>query len=515
MSKSLGILAAALLVQASCGSPVGNDWLVRTNTDTITVREAGESWAALEPEGRAVFLGAGDPVPSFLQALGRRSILKRELDASGIAVSLKVRVFERARARSSMFLALSDSLPATLARGYGDEDILFFREHMGSTVWFTDVSTGVSSGPVHLPELPANLAAALSEAVPGERVSCGAETLILDSILVADSTLLAETLADSVRVGRLAVSRLSSAEASRIMRETERRAMADMTVDTSLVLLMAGGGTPAPEGTVLRSPLLTLGPEELEWEIAFSSLSTPVSPSSPTWLLYFIGNLVRLEAGAALFRERWPEEAEDIMAEAVEYAESAALDELYERNVLSSLIVSDSMVEAEFDSLDEPPLLPRRRVLEMGQVPPGMIEDVRSALAAEDYGELRRLLRPYSTFEGFDTGSLVSMPVTAEMVPDAMGNIVFSADPMDTVTWYGPMETRLGTMMLYRTVRELPGERAALEDVRELLEARVRSRLEADGLQAWIDALEREAGLEMNLELIRRLPGDPGLWSDL
>jgi hypothetical protein len=515
MVKMFMLLATTLLLLASCGSPGGGDWLVRTDKDTLTVREAGEAWTTLAQENRAVFLENDEPALSFLRALGRKLILNRELDASGIPGSARIRVYQRAWARSALFLALSDSLPAFLARECGDEDIRFFREHMGRTVWYTDLSTGSSMGPVHLPELPRDLALTLSEASRGEIVSCGSGTFMLDSMLATDSTLLAESLADTAYVNRLAVSRLSSSEATRTIRQAESLARAGMTVDTSLVILLAGGGEPASGDTVMRSRLLTLDPEDLRWEISFSSLGTPVSPDSPDWLFYFLGNLVRLEAGAELFRQRWPEESGEILREAGAFAREAALEVLYDQEVSASVTVTDSMIEEEFESLEEPLLLPQRRVLEMGYAPTDMTGEVRSALAAGDRNELRRLLRPYSSYEGFDTGSLVSGPVTADRVPEAMGGIVFSADPQDTLTWYGPMETQMGSMMVYRTVRVLPGEPASLQDAREWLEARIRARLEEQELRAWIDALEREASLEINLDLLGRLPADPALWLDL
>lgn len=514
MLKMFMLPATALLLLACCGSPDGDDWLVRTCTDTLTVREAGESWMTLEQENRAVFLGKEEPAMSFLQALGRKLILNRELDASGIHESSRIRVYRRAWARSALFLALSDSLPAVLARECGDDDISFFREHMGRTVWFTDQSTGVSRGPLHLPELPRDLALALSEASPGERVSCDTGTFMLDSMLATDSTLLAESLADTAYISRLAVSRLSSSEAIRIVQGAEALALAGTRVDTSLVVFLAGGGEPSPGDTVMRSPLLTLDPEDLRWEISFSSLSTPVSPASPEWLLHFVGNLVRLEAGAELFRQRWPEESGEIHREAEAFAREAALEALYDQRVSASVNVTDSMIEAEFESLAEPLLLPQRRVLEMGYAPADMTGEVRSALVSGDRDELRRLLQPYSNYEGFDTGSLVSLPVTADRVPEAMGGIVFSADPLDTLAWYGPMETQMGSMMVYRTVRVLPGEQATLQDARGWLEARIRARLEEQELQAWIGALEREAGLEINTGLLSRLPADPALWLD-
>lgn len=510
-----------VLVLTACGGPKGADWLFRTTTDTMTVNKAGELWSGLEPGERAVFTGEAEPAHEFLLAIARRSMLDSEIAESGLLFSPRVLRFEIAWQRSTSFIALADSLPARIVRGYDESDIAFFREHMGKTVWFTDMSSGVQNGPHHLPELPRELTTALSNAAVGESVTAGGVVFRLDSLEGTDSTLLADALADTANIRRLALSRLSSAEAQRAISQAEQQALSTTTIDSSLVLTFAAvagdieSGAFDPDQVVLDCPLLNLTAHDLFWEISFTSRSTPVSPGSSTWLLNYLRNLVRLSAGAALFREEWPDETEGIVTASREFGRQTALEALYDERVRSRVTVTDSMMEAEFQGLAEPLLYPEQRVLEMGSVSAEKLPDLRQALQNEDHRTVRNLLEPYSTWPGFDTGSLLSIPVTATKVPEAMGGIVFSADPADSVTWYGPMETSHGSMMVYRTAQTLPRRPATFEEAREWLEMTVRSRLEEARTLEWMGELKADNRLELNEELLPELPADPALWTEL
>jgi len=505
----------------ACGEPKGTDWVFRTESDTMTVNEAGELWSGLEPRERAVFTSETEPAREFLLAIARRSMLDLELAGSGLLSSPKVLRYEVAWQRSTRFMALADSLPARIARGLDESDIAFFREHMGRTVWFTDMSSGTQNGPHHLPELPRELTMALSTAAQGGLVTAGGTVFRLDSLEGTDSTLLAEALADTASIRRLALSRLSSAEAQRTISMAEEQALSETTIDTSLVLAFASAGGDIesgafdPDQVILDCPLIALTARDLFWEISFTSRSTPVSPGSTTWLLNYLRNLVRLSAGAALFCEEWPEEAEGIATASHGFGRQTALDDLYDEQVRSRTAVTDSMLEAEFQGLPEPLLYPEQRVLEMGSVQEENLPDLRQALQNQDHETVRSLLQSYSTWPGFDTGSLLSTPVTATQVPEAMGGMVFTADPADSVTWYGPMETSHGSMMVYRTAQTLPRRPATFGEAREWLEMTVRSRLEEARTLEWMEELKAENGLELNEELLPELPADPALWTEL
>jgi len=519
--KITALFFVLVLALTACGNPRGTDWVFRTANDTVTVREAGELWSGLGREERAAFTSGEDPARDFVLALARRSMLNHELAESGLLSAPKVLRYEMAWQRSTRFMALADSLPARILRGLGEDDIAFFRDHMGTTVWFTDMSSGTQSGPHHLPELPRELTIALSTAARGESVTAGGVVFRLDSLEGTDSTLLAEALADTANIRRLALARLSSAEAQRTISLAEQQALSETTVDTSLVLAFAaaggdiGSGAFDPGLVILDSPILSLTANDLYWEISFTSLSTPVSPGSTSWLFHYLGNLVRLSAGAGLFAGEWPAESEGIALAAHDLGRQTALEALYDEQVRSSVVVTDSMLEAEFQGLAEPLLHPEQRVLEIGRVRAENLPGLRLALQNGDHAAVRSLLEPYSTWPGFDTGSLVSVPVTAAQVPEAMGGTVFSADPSDSVTWYGPMETSHGSLMVYRTARTLPRRPATFGEAREWLGMSVRSRLEEDRTRQWMAELETENGLELNEELLPGLPADPALWTEL
>jgi hypothetical protein len=58
----------------------------------------------------------------------------------------------------------------------------------------------------------------------------------------------------------------------------------------------------------------------------------------------------------------------------------------------------------------------------------------------------------------------------------------------------------------------LPEHTATLEDLRPELEEGARIRLEGEATESWIGELAQEHGLELNYDVLDRLPEDPGEW---
>lgn len=513
------IISAVLAV--ACGAPEGDQWVVRSEADTVTAREAGVFWRNMTPEARSVFFQAELPVQSFLQALGRRGILDAEIRRSGLIDAPRTRVLENAFIRNSMFRVLNDSLPSRFRASYTDEDLLFYTGGMGRTVWFSNVRSGENHGPHHLPELPRNMAAAFYRASQGELVTLDNEVFLIDSVYSTDSLLVAETLRDTTAVRNLAFSRLSRAETSRLLTDRASRDMAETVIDSSLVRRFAAvsGDMESPDfpadGYILRGPHLTLTPEDLHWEIEFSSRSLPVVPENERWLFHYIANLSRLRSAAMLFEEEWPGRADEIRREGADFARQTALDQLYRRVITPRVQITEEMLLSRFESLPRPPMTLEKRSIEMGRVPEGSIDLVRDAFAREDWVSLRNLLEPYAEHRDFNTGSLVSLPVTRSRVPDAMGSVVFFCDPLDTTTWHGPMETDFGTIAVWRTVDVIPSRPMTFDEAIPLLENLVREEVEEALTLEWITGLEGEWGLEINHGLLSRLPADPSAWAEL
>lgn len=518
------VMTLTAAICSCCGSQPGvEDWLVRTGSDTLTVGEAGEIWNGLGSSERQRFLAAEDAVASYVISLARKEMVLREVQRLEYLYRPEVTYATGASVRSRLYEAAVDSARARFMRNVSAEDIRFFRELMGKTVWYTLSPTGTGSeshGPVHLPELGSSLALCLDTLSPGETADCAGTTVRLDSLYATDPELVAATLEDTVRVASIARSRLAEARYARFRDSLGSSAYAAADIDTAALESMAtemalGRFTPDSVGALVDGPVENWTELKLFAEIGFASENRPVDPSSSAWLHFFVEGLIIRNAFVSWLGRQYPEIVDAEIAAGDHRRSSRAVDLLFAEMVAESISVSPGQIEDRYESLSEPIMMPERRRLSLVVFSREEIEDFRRSL--EDGTESpAELFDPYPWFRDTTAAGPLTEPLARTQLPSTLSDTVFSLGRGDTSRWHGPFPIpRLEQMAAFQLEGVIPAREATLEEASDSL----RSRLRAEGAQArleeWMTALEARYDLRINDAILDRLPPDPALWNSL
>ncbi|MGM0627352.1 MAG: hypothetical protein ACQETZ_04250 [Candidatus Fermentibacterota bacterium] len=517
--------AAALTVACSCcGSPVeGDDWLMTMGDDTITVSDAGSLWDGLETGERRQFLRADDPVAAYVITLARREMVMREIGRLGYLDRPRAICLAGAWVRRQLYMAAVDSAKAMIASGISPEDIDFYRSLMGRTVWYTTNPRSphaASHGPVHLPEVPKDLALCLDTLRTGQSAVCGDTEVRLDSLYATDPELVAETLRDTSRVESLARNRLSESRYDLMRDSLLQHALEEAEIDTLALEAMASSiaeGDFRPDSTdvVVSGPVEGWTERKLLTEVTFASQSRPVDPTSISWLLFLVRNLIMQNAFVSWLQQSDPEALEPVLSAGQLERRRSAVDLIYSEMVAESTAVGPQEIERRYRSMSEPIMMPELRRLQIVVFPQSELQAWREALA--DPGtDPAELFDPYPWFGDTARGPGVTVPLERGQLPETMADTAFALSPEDTASWHGPFPVvQLELMAGFRLREILPPREATLEEASDSLREQIRAEKAESRLEEWMTELEQRYGLRINDAILDRLPPDPALWTDL
>jgi len=520
----LSAIVALAVACSCCGSPAeGDDWLMTMGDDTITVSDAGRLWDGLEAGERRQFLRADDPVAAYLIALARREMVLREIGRLGYLDRPRAICLAGAWVRRRLYMAAVDSAKAMIARDISREDIDFYRSLMGRTVWYTTDPgrpQAASLGPVHLPELPKDLALRLDTLRTGQSAVCGDTEIRLDSLYATDTELVEQTLSDTTHVESLARNRLLESRFDQMRDSLLQRALEEAEIDTAALASMAtsiaaGGFRPDSTDVVVSGPVEGWTERKLLTEVAFASESRPVDPTSTSWLLFLFRNLIMQNAFVSWLQQRDPEALEPVMNAGQMERRRRAVDLIYSEMVAESTAVGPGEIEQRFLSLSEPIMMPELRRLQIVVFPQSELQAWREALA--DPGtDPADLFDPYPWFEDTTRGPGVTVPLERGQLPETMADTAFALSPGDTTSWQGPFPVvQLELMAGFRLREVLPPQEATLEEASDSLRDQIRAEKAESRLEEWMAELEQRYDLRINDAILDRLPPDPALWTGL
>lgn len=518
------LLAASLLAISACGTgPRGDSWLFVVGNDTVTVAEAGVIWQNMEPSHRSRLSSSDNTVGEFVVLAAKRQMVKAECERMGLYDSPPIAARAEATYRRLAAIAARDLLEAGMADSVSPDEVEAFRSRMGTTVWYTlvdPVQGATSAGPVHLPESRPELVPILEEMEPGDTAQLDSGgMLVLDSLVRTDRELVQESLADTARIERLATSRLGSAATRRFLDSLETWAMTESSVDTNTVVELADWFTdregPLPDRELVRGGLLDMSVADMVEEIATESASKPIQPTNPTWLRFFTGRVIIREAMSQWLERSAPQVADSLREEAESYLARQAADSLYRIYVSDSIFVDSSLVVEEYELLEDLPAIPERRRFVMAVVDDQHIEEIERLVSTGSLDTLNENLQPLRQLSASGTG-LLTRPLRSDEIPGGHGPELFELSSDDTTGWFGPVRIADYPVSLVAKLLEvLPAHEATFEEFYPTLELKVRLRLEQERLTRWMLELENEYGLEVNEEIVSRLPEDPGSWSTI
>lgn len=529
----LAAAAAAVMIClfiSGCGSPAveSSTWLLAVGNDTMTVGQAGEAWNGMTDRQRNVFLSRENTVGEYIVTLGRKMLLQRELEETGYledsALASESDYWFLERVGEQMRRLIQETWQDEVTPEQVDSMMSF----LGESVFFT-VNAGEEEeavyGPIHMLSLPEDMMYALDSIPVGSTgITETGMVLRLDSTQTADSSLMAEMMADTAALRSNIAVGIARRNADREYSELRESLLSDFgfSVDsTALAELSAGYGEdsdfPEPETVILESDLGTWTAEDIMNELEYyRSRYSSSNPSDPQWLFSILELVHYNEYSLSMLQEEWPAVLDSLMEEKEAYLLNIASEQFYEDSIQSLVTVTEEDMQNLFENMEDPLTVPEKRVLQAVRMHRDSAAVFRQLPADEAEAYMSRR-------QGFETlaadpreAPQVTRPLAVSEVPGFHGEEVFLMDPFDTVTWLGPLELQ-GTdqVCMFRLIQVIPERNATFQEVEDQLRIMTRNRLEEQATVEVMGALEQKYGMDINEEILRRLPENPGLWSQL
>lgn len=515
---------------SGCGSPAveSSTWLLAVGDDTLTVGQAGESWNGMDERQRNVFLSRENTVGEYIVTLGRKMLLQRELEESGylsdgVLTGMSESWFLERTGEQMRRLIQESRLDAVTPEQVDD-----MMDFLGVSAFFT-VDPGAeeesSYGPVHMLSLPEEMMYALDSIPLG---STGAtETgmvLRLDSMQTADSALMADMMSDTAALRSNIAAGMARRKAETEYRELRESLLSDfgLSVDsTALAELSAGYGEgsafPEPGRVLLESDLGTWTVEDIMNEITYyRSRYSSSDPSDPQWLSAILELVHYNEYSLSVLQEERPEVLDSLMEEKEAYLLDIASDKFYEDSIQSLVTVTEEDMMNLFANMEEPLTVPEKRVLQAVRMHRDSAAVLRQLPADEAEDFLSRRQGFATLAADPEEAPQVTRPLTVSEVPGFHGDEVFLMDPSDTVTWLGPLDLQGSDQVcMFRLVEVIPERNATFQEVEDQIRVLTRNRMEEQATVEVMGSLEQKYGMDINEEILRCLPENPGLWSQL
>jgi len=523
--KTAVLIFAVFFSVMACGTPtLAETWLISVGDSTISVTEAGRAWSELSAEQQEFFIHEDDQKYDFVLSLARKQIIISEILRLDYLHRSDVFALGNSWIRMNASLQARDSVSSEAEKSVTPEDIDFFLDYIGKTVWYTyssGSSSEISAGPVHLPELPRELAVHLDSMNSGAELPLEDGTMIrLDSVVVTDPDLVTETLEDSAGIASLATDRIASvrgrAELDRIT-DSILRAIDPHIADEALIDLVSfysGNAELVPGDTIVVFSTGVITAMDIVMEIEYHSGFSPTKPSEINWLEWFIGNALLNDALRQYFAETYPAAYSELLIERDDWMMAVASDKLFEDEVYRSISVTPDLLLDEFHSLPEIPMIPETRSIQCVQVLRADVSEYERLLAAgSSVEQVVSRCNFWSNLSADDPPTNITYPLLRSEVPGNRGDEVFAMQAEDTLTWSSLTPLFEDYMYFaFRLVDVIPPHEGTYDELEPDLYKIVMARLTAEQTASWLDELSEEYSLEINEDILSTLPTDPELW---
>ncbi len=511
MMKLLSI-PVLLILFTGCSTPEGNTWLIRTNTDEISIVEAGIVWDGLDHEARTVFLSGSNPVGDFITTLGRKSMVAAEINTASYLHSSLIQNMKICWIINSAVIAYTDSLSENLRNDISEEDISNYGDLLGSIVWYSSSISG-QHGPERLPDLPWNIAFAFDSMSSGSTVEIEGVFYTLDSITTSPQEMIEETLADTDRFTTFARSSLVESRLQRNLLSLKYQVLETLSIDSASVISYCTQRELTEDAAILATwEGGSISAVDFDGIAVFLSLGRPGIEVSVPWVLHNLANQARLTNIADLYATEYPDDYGRITQGGNNFAFDSASELLYSTNVTNMTEMSDSLVMAAYERMSSIPEMPQSRVFESVVVPAGILDDALELL--ENDGDLLSFGYPgYPEF--LSSGhEFLSRPVYLSELPSPLDVSLFLLEEEET-EWQRPVEVQEDLFLFYRLVEIIPSCPASFEQLEQSIRTNLRIHHEEQRTMEWMCELEASYQLQINNDILGKLPLDPSAWSEL
>ncbi|MCD4700968.1 MAG: hypothetical protein K8S24_03835 [Candidatus Aegiribacteria sp.] len=525
------VVLISLIILSFIGGCSGTEvdrttWLIIVKEDTVSVGDVGEAWNRLGERQRELFSSKDNTIGEYIVTFSQKILLQHELEEAGYMSDSLLLSYSESWLTEKVGEASRRFLYEKELETVGDEEIDFFLSHVGRTVLYT-VNPGSHDeetfGPVHLPVIPVDMIRILDTLNIGEVGFTESGTEVrLDSIVIADSSLIAQALADTVAVR----SNAAAAIATRRFKEIEDSFKQSLQTDYSLSVDSAAleqfrlyyaeeAEFPAGETVIISSDLGNLTADELQSEILYYDSRFRIDPSDQVWLDGFIEFMVYNSYGRTILESESPGIIDSLQIESERYLLDLASEEFYTDRILSTVTVTMADMEDLFANLEEPFTIPEKRVLQAIIVSQDSM-DTYLSLTPDEKDEFILRMPGFEYLVADSTLPQITRPLKVNEVPGFHGDEVFLIDPADTSSWLGPLELNTEThVCMFRLIEVIPTRNATFDEVEDELRTMTRSRLEEQATVEVIRELEVKFDLLINEDILEELPEDPSTWAEL
>lgn len=494
--------ATAAFASAGCSRTKvdGDQWIIASLRDTVTVSEAAAVWNSLNARERAVFTASEDPAGAFLDALSGKAAIEGYVEESGILEDPELTASAECWLRVESAMTARRLIAEEETALVSEADREFWRSHQGVAVWFS-ADSACPAGPFGIAELPRELGMTLDQLVPGESASLeGFGAVRLDSLV--------RNPVQSIEQPDSVVSMIIGGERERFryLREfcrlTEEGRAGISNGFSNLSDL--------PEDSiVIFSPLGQWTRSQIETEIAFLKTRFPQVEASAQWSGMLLENLVMQSHFRSVLASSYPGVADSLREASLEYLHGQAAETLLRQYLDSAVTVTRADLEEEYWILPEPPVSAEMRVFHLAAAGIGELPGLRLAIAEgteiEGFPGLEGL-----AVEGSD--HRISRPLMRGDMQADVATVLFGIAADDTLTWFGPFEVSQGVFAAFRLREIIPSRPATIEELEPQLTESARRRLESGATRVFLDELQNRMQIIVNEDVLERLPPDPGQW---
>jgi hypothetical protein len=519
------LMAASLMVISCGGSQVSSStWLIREADDTVTVGDLGNAWNSMSDRQQQVFLSKENAVGEFIVTYGRRNLLEKELERVGYLSNPKFQQMGDSWLSEKCGELLRRQIFNRQMSEVPDDQVDHIMSFLGESAYFTidpGEETEVSYGPISMPALPVEMIDMIDTLSTG--ASGVTETGIymrLDSTVMADSAEMVEIMEDSANVRSNVVSTIANSAYEIEMQELDSILVSDAVIDSEAVRELAtfySDSLIMPDtGTVLMSTSIgNWSTGDLMRELIYYMSKYSVDPGSTDILGMVLKLLHYNKYSMNTLAQDYPQVLDSLQNEKESYILDIASEQFYSDSIQSRVTVTEEDMRELFESMDDPPTIPEKRVFQAVHMPRDSISGFKD-MSFQDQLEFMRGREGFGDLAADSAHPQITRPLNVSEVPGFNGEDAFLMDPTDTTTWLGPLPLYdSGEICMFRLLDVLPERTATFEEARDQMRRMTRSRLEEQRTVEIMRKLEEKYNMVINEDILDQLPADIGSWTEL
>ena len=492
----------------SCKSQPDSTWLIKTETEEITVSEAGFLWNNLDTSLQVRLSSEDNPIGSYLSYLSREVMIEQVLKEENILNSVEIVHLKSCWLTSASARALTDSLTIDILARITEDDITKYRQLLGKTIWYS--KNDQHFGPLRLPDLPWEIAFVFDSINPGEHFIFNGSTFFLDSLIMTPAFLENEMGRDAIFIK----TNLARSRVNRQIDSLQSEVCSNVLIDSIAVDIFLNNQNSLQNTTALVSwSGGFLSSQQLLGILAFNALHQSQDFLGFQHISNVLTNQIKLIIQEDMFADKYPSAYSNLIEQAEDFAHEQARQLLFKKHITDNIIITEQILLDAYNNQNNLPTTPETRIF--NSVVTSTTDNFRlvsGELTTIDQTSLDNFSGYKSTLS--TTSNILSEPVTARQLPVLLANALFEPATSDSL-WHGPLQLQDSTYIYYSLTSIIPEHPVSFEKIRESIQQNLILHIEEQKEAEWMCNLEAHCKLEVNLEVLADLPENPMLWSNL